>query len=596
MKTIKEQFYSFCKIQIEFPNYSIQFGPGFLYKFQKQNTKEYFYTLITSVKVISEKIIEKEEIKIYFNNDNIGKIIKFFESRFCFINKQYGITNYEKEIYILQYKKNLYLFISKGFINKLSQKDNILFYICPTESGSISSPVINAQNNKVIGIQKDSFKKNEKRIGFGCLIKKLVKEYIYFINSGQYNPNLNTNIVDNLNKKIFDKIIQNKFRDEFELIKINVESNGFLGSSFVLYPLINNYNNYKNIKELNNFYKGKFDKYNKQWSGKLIIEKKDRFRLNRFKNIYLKQYMSVCKIETYQNNFCTGFFCKFPNLKKKDFFYTLVTSNHAVSENYITRWGQIKIYLNNNDKLGKTINLDGSRLFWLSELYDITIIEIKEDDGLELNNFLEIDDFENNYNENISKYINNAIYMIQYSIKENKPELFLSKGFINSINKDKKRIFYDCLTGLGASGSPIINAQTNKVIGVHKGRNQRNDIRMGILILFSFKNYINILISNNSINSSLTELILLYEDLNTNKEEDFINNNVDSYEKIFGITTQNKSINGIKLSNILLQSDDLTSSVELNPFINSNKNNYNNIEELDNFYEDNFDDETKSLN
>ena len=41
---------------------------------------------------ISEKVIEKGEVKIYFNKDNISKIIHFSESRLFFINKQYGIT------------------------------------------------------------------------------------------------------------------------------------------------------------------------------------------------------------------------------------------------------------------------------------------------------------------------------------------------------------------------------------------------------------------------------------------------------------------------------------------------------------------------
>ena len=82
--------------------------------------------------------------------------------------------------------------------------------------------------------------------------------------------------------------------------------------------------------------------------------------------------------------------------------------------------------------------------------------------------------------------------MIQYGGKTNKLESFLSKGFINRISRDNNKIFYNCMTKIGSSGSPVINAITNKVIGVHKGR--KNDIRMGTLILFSVKEYINILI------------------------------------------------------------------------------------------------------
>ena len=213
-----------------------------------------------------------------------------------------------------------------------------------------------------------------------------------------------------------------------------------------------------------------------------------------------------------------------------------------------------------------------------------------------MNNCLEIDDFENNDYEYANKYINKAIYMIQYGEKGNKIESFLTKGFINMIGRDNNRIFYDCMTKIGSGGSPVINAKTNKVIGVHKARDIRNDIRIGTLILFSVKEYINILISNNSINSSLTEkLILLYEVPNNHKE-DSLNNNTDSYEKKFGITVQNGPINGIKLSNILpLSGNLLNSSSELNYLINSNSANYNNIEEIDNLYENNFDVETKVI-
>jgi len=266
-----------------------------------------------------------------------------------------------------------------------------------------------------------------------------------------------------------------------------------------------------------------------------------------------------------------------------------------LNEKYYKQNKEIDLLINDGNEI-VTIDINMKRKTYFSKQYDITIIEINENDGLELDNFLEIDCFENILNENISNYINNQIYMIQYGIKENKPELFLSKGFINRINGDNKRIFYDCLSSVGSGGSPIINAKTNKVIGVHRGRDSRNDIRMGALILISVKHYINTLISNNSINCSLTEnLMILYESPNNNKEEDSLNSSVDSYKKIFGISIQKEPINGIKLSNILSQSDNPDSSFDLNPLNNSNKNNYNNMKEIDNFYEGNFDVETKII-
>ena len=156
-------------------------------------------------------------------------------------------------------------------------------------------------------------------------------------------------------------------------------------------------------------------------------------------------------------------------------------------------------------------------------------------------------------------------------------------------------MFHDCSTGLGSSGSPIISRLNNKVIGIYKGADIKKKMNIGNLINTGVKEYINILLLNNSINSSFTEkLILLYESPNNNNE-DSINNSVDSYEKIFGIKIENEPINGIKLSNILSENL-LDTSSDLNPLVNTNQNNFINIEEIDNFYEGKFDIETKVIN
>ena len=370
MKTIKDQFCSVCKIQIELTNYSTSFGSGFFCKLQKKNSKEFFYALITSDNVISEKAIEKGEVKIYFNNDKICKIIKFFESRLYLINKQYGVTiieikdndgldlnnfleiddneNYENEIYILYYKKNIGVNISKGFINEHVKKDNIIFYNCLTDSESCGSPIINPKNNKVICVHTSNFIVNGMSVGFGDSFKNAVKEYIYIINSLKNDSHLydfsnsNINNENNVNEKILENIIPKKLRDNLDLSNILGESGSFLGSSLDIKPLIDSNNLiFDNIKEFcthNNLSneklfiekKDRFRINNNNFyldNGKFLVDKKDRFRFindnnsnnNNDNNIWLDENMSVCKVQV-DDRFGTGFLCKFSDSKGKNFF------------------------------------------------------------------------------------------------------------------------------------------------------------------------------------------------------------------------------------------------------------------------------------
>ena len=92
---------------------------------------------------------------------------------------------------------------------------------------------------------------------------------------------------------------------------------------------------------------------------------------------------------------------------------------------------------------------------------------------------------------------------------------------------------------------------------------------------------------------SLTEN-LIYNYLNPNNDcENSLNNSADSYEKVFGIKIQNELINGINISNIFPNSEGSpNSSLEFSQELNVTNNNFNNVEEIDNYYEDRFDDET----
>ena len=109
----------------------------------------------------------------------------------------------------------------------------------------------------------------------------------------------------------------------------------------------------------------------------------------------------------------TGFYCL---IEAKDWtsspLMVLMTNNHVLGENSIKNGEIIKYSLNNN-KINMQITIDESRITYTNKKYDITIIEIKEKDGINKDSFLEIDNqiFNNNPNE---CFRDKAVYLLHY--------------------------------------------------------------------------------------------------------------------------------------------------------------------------------------
>ena len=78
----------------------------------------------------------------------------------------------------------------------------------------------------------------------------------------------------------------------------------------------------------------------------------------------------------------TGFFCKIPFINNEE-LKVLITNNHVIDLNT----EKITISINNESEI-KEINLN-NRIKYTNQDYDITIIEIKEEDNV--NNYLELD-------------------------------------------------------------------------------------------------------------------------------------------------------------------------------------------------------------
>ena len=173
----------------------------------------------------------------------------------------------------------------------------------------------------------------------------------------------------------------------------------------------------------------------------------------------------VCKIYCKDGSHGTGFFCNIP-IGWNNNLTALLTNNHVLNLDDIQPDKNIKFSLN-DDAQEYDIKIDNTRKTYTNEYYDVTIIEIKEDDKIEKKSFFNLDQqiFEN---DSINIFKNRQIFLLHYP-KGIKMEI--SPGQIKKISEDEERktIYHLCDTSGGSSGSPIINKTNFQVIGIHKG-------------------------------------------------------------------------------------------------------------------------------
>ena len=197
-------------------------------------------------------------------------------------------------------------------------------------------------------------------------------------------------------------------------------------------------------------------------------------------------------LEQMRNNVCkihkgkiigTGFFAKIPF--NKSLLSVLITNNHVLDESDIIDGKNIVISVNNESKI-MDIKIHSKRKKYTNKDYDVTIIEIKEEDNIK--DFLLLDKtiinlFKEENNNNIDYlsniYENESIYLLNYM---NGGEIFASYGLLTNIEKSK--ITHKCNTDSGSSGSPILLLKNNQVIGIHYGFPKHNShINFGTLLV-----------------------------------------------------------------------------------------------------------------
>lgn len=184
----------------------------------------------------------------------------------------------------------------------------------------------------------------------------------------------------------------------------------------------------------------------------------------------VSQYKYACKIIN-ENILGTGFFCRIHLIP------VLITCNHVFDSNF-----KEKIHIKVDERYYDLL-LDNQRFIYTSKKYDTTMIEIKDDDGLSMVKFLEID--KNIYGINIKKFLKDlSVYILHH---EKGGELKYSPGTISLT--EGINLYYTCQTEPGSSGGPIINTNSLKVIGIHKGYSKLKKRNFGRLIIEPIKEF-----------------------------------------------------------------------------------------------------------
>ena len=191
----------------------------------------------------------------------------------------------------------------------------------------------------------------------------------------------------------------------------------------------------------------------------------------------------ICKIKKDDGKLGTGFFAKIPFPDSLTYLPVLMTNNHIIEDNinnkYEIFFPETKYY----EYKALKLVFDDSRRFYTNKKYDITIIEIKKDDGLDLESFLEIDYEINNQKEDSKQ---ESIYVLQYPNDKN---VDFSMGVIKNIELDNYTIEHLCDTKPGSSGSPIIKVLNYKVVGIHRASRAIPICNLGTLIKFPIEDF-----------------------------------------------------------------------------------------------------------
>ena len=181
----------------------------------------------------------------------------------------------------------------------------------------------------------------------------------------------------------------------------------------------------------------------------------------------------ICKID----EIGTGFLCLIPIPNQDHSLKVLITCYHLFND--LKTRNKIKLTFETGKEI--LLSLDESRIIYKNEENDILFIDLK-DKEFNFDNFLLIDKDIFEEKEFYKIYTNQPIYIVYYT-KEN---LIQYSNDDRPKFDEKNNIFHHCSTEKGSSGSPIMNLNNHKVIGIHIGNSDNYNI--GKVINFPITN------------------------------------------------------------------------------------------------------------
>ena len=184
----------------------------------------------------------------------------------------------------------------------------------------------------------------------------------------------------------------------------------------------------------------------------------------------------------------SGFFCKI-YFNNNNIMPALITCYHVLNVDHIKKKNIIYYsYYTSKGNAKAQIDLNIQRIIFQDKELDITIIEIKEEDNLDIYSFLEMD---NSININSPKILNHKTYLLHYP--KGVKDVQYSQGEIINLN-DKFNFIANYWTEPGSSGSPIFDYEKNLVIGMHskgsKIKENNNNIGLGIILKYAVIQFI----------------------------------------------------------------------------------------------------------
>jgi len=208
------------------------------------------------------------------------------------------------------------------------------------------------------------------------------------------------------------------------------------------------------------------------------IEEGENLTFMNTKLLYIKAEKSICEIIK-NEGYGTGFFCKIKYPNKFNEIYCLITNSDVITKDMLLYQKNIKIKVNNKNM---KISLDLYRRIWINEEINFTCIEmINEDNIIEIINAFEMNENCYNKNYNIEEYDKRGIVIPSFGINK---EIELSQGIIEYKKKEKYEsyFFHNCNTKSEFFGRPIVLLNNLKIIGIHKGYEEKNKKNIGIYI------------------------------------------------------------------------------------------------------------------